>query len=466
MWINSQTLQGFSGKIGIQMRGQLSRENRLEINVTRLKNNAVRYRLKIKELTSILKEKNRKIRALEEKLTDKESQRKELLSYLYKPGKKSGEVKSRGKKPGALAYHRPTPLESAVTQERSYVLKTCPICENEVGGIVDTVVKYVEDIALKPRPTVTKHIITRHWCSQCETYVKSPDVPPITRIGIKTMGYVLYARYRLRLPLGKIKESLLDLYDFKISEGEVVAVLKNAEVLLGKDYEAITVLIQEAKVVYADETGWRMDGQNWWLWVFVTSMGTQYVIEDTRGKGVPERILGEKEDRVIISDGYAAYQNLPGNKQQCWVHLLRAAKLHSASLYEDLVLLYKKLLFELEKPLSHRDKGKFQKRLAALMEKPYSEPTAQKVLARMKRHEAVLFTCLDYENVLPENNTAERAIRPQVVMRKIFGGSRSLSGTMAHQVNSSVIETMRTQNPDANFFDVILPLLHKRRSEV
>lgn len=73
---------------------------------------------------------------------------------------------------------------------------------------------------------------------------------------------------------------------------------------------------------------------------------------------------------------------------------------------------------------------------------------------------------LDYDGVLPENNTAERVIRSQVVMRKIFDGSRSLAGTQAHQVNSLVIETMRKQNMDANFFDVMLPMLEKRRSEL
>ena len=448
------------------MKGQLSQEDRLRINVTRLKSNAARYRAKIKEQAVLLKQKDAKIIELEAKLVDKEAQRRELLSYLYKPGKKTRESKSLGKKPGAPAFHRPIPAESAVTEERRYILKQCPICKGSVKDAVDTVVKYTEDIALKPRPTVTKHTITRHWCPHCETYVKSPDVPPITRIGVKTMGYALYARYRLRLPMGKIKESLLDLYDFKISEGEIVAMLKDAETLFGKDYEAITVLIQEASAVYADETGWRMDGENWWLWVFATTDGTQYVIEDTRGKGVPGKFLGEKEDRVIISDGYAAYQNIPGDKQQCWVHLLRAAKLHSPTLYENLVILYKKLLRELEKPLGHRDKGKFQKELDALMVGKYPEWAAEKVKARMMRHRPFLFTCLDYEGVLAENNTAERAIRPQVVMRKIFGGSRSLAGAKAHEVNSSVIDTMLKQNPNSNFFDVILPLLDKRRSEL
>ena len=448
------------------MRGQLSKEDRLQINITRLKNNALRFRSTIKNLIGIIKEKDKEISELKEKLIDKEAQRKELQSYLYKPGKKDGKPLPRGKKPGSLAYHRPIPPESAVTQSYTYELKQCPICKESVGKVVDTVIKYTEDIDLKPKPLVTKHIITRHWCSHCETYVKDPKVPPIKRIGKNTLGYVLYARYRLRLPIERIQESLHDLYSFEISDGEIVALLKDAEALFGKDYEAIKVLIQDATAVYADETGWRMDGKNWWLWVFTTTNGVRYVIENTRGKGIPEQVLGDKEDRVIISDGYAAYQNLPGDKQQCWVHLLRSADLHSPTLHADLVMLYKKLLRELEKPLGHRDKGKLEKQFALLLEKKYPEPTVEKVKKRMRHHQSVLFTCLDYEDVLPENNTAERAIRPQVVMRKIFGGTRSLAGTKAHQVNSSVLETLRKQNPDANFFDVVIPLIEKRRSEL
>ena len=78
--------------------------------------------------------------------------------------------------------------------------------------------------------------------------------------------------------------------------------------------------------------------------------------------------------------------------------------------------------------------------------------------------ESALWTFVEVDGIEPTNNTAERAIQLQVVMRKIFGGSRSLAGAQAHQVNSSVVETLRRQNPDANFFEVILPLLTKRHS--
>lgn len=446
-------------------RGILSNETRLQIRVTKLQNSVLNLQKTVKELLRSNKEKDRTIALLHSKLHDKESQRKELLSYLYRPGKKSGLSKPKGKKSGAKGFQRPKPADSLVTEEHSYLLKKCPACRYPVGGAVDTVIKFEEDISLVPVNIVKKYIITRHWCSHCEEYVKSPEVPPIKRIGNNVLGYILYARYRLNLPFSKIQESLRDLHNFKISEGEIVEKLKEAEVLFGKDYRSICELIKQANVVHADETGWRMDGENWWLWVFVTSRGdTRYTIEKTRGKGVAQDALGQKKDRVIISDGYAAYKNLEGFNQQCWVHLLRAAKLRSMELYGQLAKLYQKLLLELEKPISTRDAAYFTGELEKMIKKKYDEPLAEKVQLRIQRDLATFLTCLKFEGVRPENNTAERAIRPQVIMRKIFGGSRSLSGAKAHEVNSSVLTTLKNQNPDKNFFQALSELIDKRSS--
>lgn len=447
------------------MRGKQSQEALLRSRVTKLTNNTKRYRAEIQTLKVLLKEKDEKILDLETRLKDKEAQRKDLLAHLYKPKHCVGDKKQQGKKQGAPAYHRPTPKAEDVTETHTYTLNTCPLCNHRVGRAHDTVVKYEEDIALRPRPTVSKHIITRHWCSHCELYVKTPTIPEIHRIGVKTLGYILYAHYHLRLPFNRVKESLRDLYGFRISEGEIALKLKEAQGIFGKEHDTIIALVQIATRVYADETGWRMDGKNWCLWVFVTEKGIRYVIEDTRGKGVAERVLGDKEDRVIISDGYAGYQNLPGEKQQCWVHLIRVAKHRSLALYGDLCVLYKKLLLELEKPIGERDRGKFEGLLETLIVKHYAETEAHTVQERMRRHKPFLFTCLSYEGVLPENNTAERAIRPQVIMRKISGGSRSVKGAQARAVNMTVLETYRRRNPDTPFFDVVLPLLQKGRAE-
>lgn len=449
------------------MRGYLSREKRLEISITKLKASNRQLRTLVLDFKKELRTRDKRILELENKLVDKEQQRKELLQYLYKPNKDKSTApkKKGGRKPG-IAFHRPTPPDFEVTDEMTFSLRQCPVCKRPVGEAVDTVVKYKEDIDLAPRKIVKKYTITRHWCGTCEEYRKSPETPNIQRIGLNTLGYILYARYRLRLTDQKIQESLRDLYGFRISLGEIVEKLKQAEALFGKDYEAISELIKQATIVHADETGWRMDGKNWQLWVFLTDKGVRYVIEDTRGKRVAEEALGDKTDRVIVSDSYAVYRTLPGQNQTCWVHLIRVAKAASAQLHEDIVALYLKLGEELTKPLVSRHPPWFEQQLKKISTKKYPEKEAVKVQNRVQHDLVVLLTCLHWEGVLPENNPAERAIRPQVIMRKIFGGSRSPAGAKAHEVNSSVIETLRKQNPEQGFFGVMLPLLQQRYSEL
>lgn len=419
------------------------------------------------ELKRLLKEKDKTIEQLNHQLLDKEAQRKELIGYLYKETKKK-ENEQQPRKLREEAYHRPKPNDLDITEKQTFTLTRCPACSHSVGEAVDTVIKYEEDIDLAPHKIIKQYTITRHWCPTCETFVKSNQVPPIHRIGLNVLGYILYSRYRLRLPLNKIKESLQDLHDFQISEGEITAKLKEARVFFDSDYDVIIELIQTAKVVYADETGWRMNGENWWLWVFVTKDGVRYLIEHSRGGGVPREALGKKRDRVIVSDGYKVYDKLAGEHQQCWVHLLRVAKLASPLMYADLVQLYIQLGEELLKPISDRDPPQFKARLDEIRICNYQADSTQKLektRTRIKNHTDTLLTCLKHTDVLPENNTAEQAIRHQVVMRKIFGGSRSPDGAKTHEVNASVIATKLKQHPGENFFMVMLPLLTQRCDE-
>ncbi len=203
---------------------------------------------------------------------------------------------------------------------------------------MDKVEKYQEDIDLAPRNKVVRHYtITRHWCGHCHEYVRPINTPAqnLRRFGPNVVGYILYARYRLRLPLLKIQESLSDLHDFAISEGEIQNQLDNARESFGDQYDLICELIKNAKVVYADESGWRMDGDNWYIWAFVSpeDAAIRYEVVDTRGGATAKDALGHNEAQIIVSDGYAVYGSLPGSNQQCWVHLLRVAKAKSVVVY-------------------------------------------------------------------------------------------------------------------------------------
>lgn len=434
----------------------------------------------IKDLKRQLANKDLHITELETKLLDKEAQRKALADKLFKARKQHNEDISEqasktkpGAQPGHKTSHRPTPSPETVTDRQTFDLSVCPACKNQVGEIVDKVEKYQEDIDLAPRNKIIRHYtITRHWCGNCQEYVRPINTPAqnLRRFGPNITGYILYARYRLRLPLLKIQESLRDLHDFEISEGEIQNQLHQARDSFGDQYKLICELIKSARVVYADESGWRMDGDNWYIWAFVSPEdgAIRYELANTRGGGIAKDALGDKIDRIIVSDGYSVYNSLPGSNQQCWIHLIRVAKEKTTQLYGELCKLYSSLLLELEKPPPQRNKTYFDDELTRLQTKTYrtqTEPLASKVQARITRHHDQLLVCLDHKGVLPENNTAERAIRPQVILRKIFGGNRSLNGAKTHAVNTSVISTKLQQNPDKTFFEVMLPLINEVQAQ-
>ena len=57
-----------------------------------------------------------------------------------------------------------------------------------------------------------------------------------------------------------------------------------------------------------------------------------YVIDPTRGSNVVEEILGDIFDGILVTDFYAAYNQISAwAKQKCIVHLLRELKKVSIS---------------------------------------------------------------------------------------------------------------------------------------
>ena len=75
-----------------------------------------------------------------------------------------------------------------------------------------------------------------------------------------------------------------------------------------------------AAAPWTDETGWRENGANGYVWTFSTPTG--YFLP-WRGKSVVDEVLGDGFAGVLVCDFYAAYHHYDGPKQRCWAHLLR-----------------------------------------------------------------------------------------------------------------------------------------------
>jgi len=82
--------------------------------------------------------------------------------------------------------------------------------------------------------------------------------------------------------------------------------------------------LRTSQAVTADETGWRIDGDRNWLWVFVGDTVTVYDVASGRGFAQAAAILGTDFDGVVERDGWAPYRKFSkATHQTCVAHLLR-----------------------------------------------------------------------------------------------------------------------------------------------
>ena len=234
--------------------------------------------------------------------------------------------------------------------------------------------------------------------------------------------------------------------------------------------------LRECSVVHADETGWRIGRVNAWLWVFSSPDVTIYAIRYSRGGDVPQEILGDSFDGVLIVDGLNSYDVLEYTKGQCNAHLLRRvkammAKTKDAELAEHLAALLKivKEAIDFAERRAQYSPAYFQRKAAdyqTMLEgwveccASYEDDELRKLAKHMTKHLHEWFTFLRLEGVPATNNHAERQLRPSVVVRKTNGCHKTLAGALKHAVLMSLIVSCEQHN--RRFLDVALKLWRER----
>jgi len=131
------------------------------------------------------------------------------------------------------------------------------------------------------------------------------------------------AKFHLRGVIRKIQDFVMQYNNFEISPKGINDILLRVGSACKKDYEDKIQIIRSAKWRYIDETGIKVNGENWWLWIFRTDTNeTLVVIRKSRGSKVLEEILGLEHKGANIADGWRAYSWID-KLQRCWAHLLR-----------------------------------------------------------------------------------------------------------------------------------------------
>lgn len=382
--------------------------------------------------------------------------------------------KPRGPRKKRDARHNTSRRRETPTRTERHALARCPECNYRLTGESIAYTRQVVEIPPPPAVEITEHQVVKRWCPHCEEW-RSPHVDLSQhvigqgRMGVRIAGLVAYLRTTLRMTVRHIQAYLHTLHGLWLSIGEITAlchrVCDGAQGVLANLIEQM----RKSSVIHGDETGWREDGQNGYVWVFTTpgSQGIRYYMYDrSRGQGVVDRLLDGVHDACLVSDFYGGYNNYAGPHQRCWVHLIR--DLHDLKEEHDQdadTLSWAGAVRRVyddaqEWRAAHPETGEAEraevyrelvKRVVDLG-RQYAQKLdhpCNALAKRLMRHQDELFQFVLREAVSADNNLAERTIRPLVVMRKISGGTRSDKGTKTRLGLASLFGTwhVRGLNP-------------------
>lgn len=383
--------------------------------------------------------------------------------YAKPPAK--GRAKPKGAKPGHPGRRRPTPPR--IDAREDHTLEACPKCHGPVKRCRSSRTRIIEDIPADITPVVTEHTIPRYWCPGCRTTVEPivPDALPGSSIGLRVVVLSAWLHYLLGTTLSQIIDVFNFHLQFKLSAGGLVSIWHRLREILFAWYLEIQTLALDSAVLHADETGWRVIGKTHWLWCFTTTDLTYYMIDRSRGSPALKRFFKKEFAGVLVTDFWAAYNAVVcAKKQKCLPHLLRDVKRtqHYHHPGDDWPAFSKQLkrLIRDSLRLSKRRKElsaerfasrrvRLDERLRDLLGQAWKEKHARRLVKRLRRHQAELFTFLDHPEVPSDNNHAERQIRPAVMVRKNSYANGSAEGAETQAVLMSVFRTLkqRGHNP-------------------
>jgi len=237
----------------------------------------------------------------------------------------------------------------------------------------------------------------------------------------------------------------------KISPATILDLTRRAADAVRSEYDAILSKIRGAPIVYADETSISVQGEKHWIWTFTTPSETFFVIRKSRGMKVLMEVLTRRFKGIIVCDGWIPYARFTKHLQRCWAHLLRESK-DIAEKFEEAIPLHNALkeLYEiLTTALENDPPPKVRKTLWKLarealrhwIKKEYSIEKVQKFIGKISNGFNYWFTFVINPGVEPTNNRAERALRPNVVLRKILGTLRNYRGTSIHECIMTTLAT-------------------------
>lgn len=397
----------------------------------------------------------------------------------FSKGPPKADPKRPGRKAGHPPAHRPRPKRIDRVLEAE-LPSTCPSCG---GELADHEVKEQFLVDIPPvEPIVTQFNVHIAHCADCGKRVQGRHPEQISdalgaaavQIGPRALGLAAELKHGLGIPYRKVEHVLCKGFGLDVCPGGLARSGQRLTRQAKPTYAQMMLQLRESEVVNADETGWKIDGEKAWLWVFTSEAVTVYLIDPTRAHEVAEQVLGEEFEGVLGCDCFPAYDPLEYRQQKCLGHLLKRCSRIALVQSDEAVAFSQQVAHLLRRAMRLKKRraemsphgylvarGKVEATLDRLLNQEVSDPENAKLVKLLTKQRHRLLTFLYIEEVDPTNNIAERRIRPAVIVRKISAGNRSDRGAETHATLTSIVQTCRQQEKD--FLAVATHLLRSPR---
>lgn len=322
------------------------------------------------------------------------------------------------------------------------------------------------------KPVVTRITQLECTCTHCGT--RTLATAPIgletgSPYGASIQSLLTTLRFQHAISYQRLSAVMNDVFDVTISEGAISNSFENLLEKLKPRVTEITDAIRDGSGVLSDETSARVNGKNWWEWVFLTTRACLHVIKPSRAFDVIQGVFTAKHLELSrpafwVSDLHTAQAKNPAEVWQvCLAHQLRDCQFAVDAgdwLFAPVMLGLFRRALEIHKRrellavstwVSYRNAIKHDLRTALLINPVQAD--GRRLLKRYLKVRDSLLVFLEFPDVPATNNASERAIRWSVIFRRVTNGMRSLWGAELFAAVRSVVNSGGLHGWDA--FDSI-----------
>lgn len=312
-------------------------------------------------------------------------------------------------------------------------------------------------------PEVTEYQRHRLPCPCCgeTTCAELPPGIPTGQSGPRLVAFVGLLMGHFRQSKRRAAFFLQDFLGMPCCPSLTVKMQNQVTAALDQPYDELKQALGDEKQLNMDESPTKQANQKAWLWTAVAAKIAVFAIFSSRKATALPKLLGDTFSGIINCDRAKMYWRAK-RLQWCWAHLKRDFQAlidhqdpQVRRLGHDLMRQVR-LMFDtwwrykdgkIPWAAFQAEMTPIRKKVNSLLLRGAYSGHARLVgmCSELYDHREWLWTFVDVQGIEPTNNTAERALRPAVIYRKLSFGTQSASGSRFIERMLTVSETCRLQ---------------------